>query len=158
MPQIILQTSIQAPIERCFFLSLSVDMHIRSTAHTGEKAVGGVTSGIMKLGDYVTWRARHFGIWQELSSQITKYEYPTYFCDEMINGAFKSMRHAHHFQSFPDYTLMRDVFYFESPLGLAGKLANRLFLNRYMKNLLMHRNESLKTVAESEQWKQFIAV
>jgi ligand-binding SRPBCC domain-containing protein len=68
-----------------------------STAQTGEKAVAGVTSGVTKHGDYVTWRARHFGIWQELSSRITEYTYPTYFCDEMISGAFKSFRHEHHF-------------------------------------------------------------
>jgi ligand-binding SRPBCC domain-containing protein len=112
----------------------------------------------MKLGDHVTWQARHFGVWHRLSSQITEYEYPTYFCDEMISGAFKSMRHAHYFQSQPDCTLMRDVFCFESPLGLAGKLANTLFLKRYMENLLTQRNESLKTVAESAQWKEFIGL
>ncbi len=92
-----LETHIKAPAARCFLLSLSVDMHTFSTAHTNEKVVGGITSGIMRKGDFVIWRAKHFGIWQQLSSTITAYDYPTYFCDEMVQGAFKSMRHEHYF-------------------------------------------------------------
>jgi ligand-binding SRPBCC domain-containing protein len=157
MPVIRLETWIQAPAERCFLLSLSVDMHTFSTAHTHERVIGGVTSGIMKKGDFVTWRARHFGIWQELSSKITEYNYPTYFCDEMISGAFKSFRHEHHFLQQAESTLMQDIFDFESPLGIAGKLANGLFLTTYMKNLLIQRNRTIKAVAEGNEWKRFLS-
>ncbi|QHT68743.1 SRPBCC family protein [Rhodocytophaga rosea] len=153
MAVIELQTQIAAPIERCFTLSLSVDVHTLSTAHTGEKVVGGVRTGVMQLGEHVTWRARHFGIWQELTSKITEYQYPTYFCDEMQKGAFKSMRHEHHFSIQGDHTLMTDLFEFESPLGVLGKLANTLVLYTYMRNLLTQRNAVIKSIAEGEQWK-----
>jgi ligand-binding SRPBCC domain-containing protein len=156
MATILLRTLIQAPVERCFLLSLSVDMHTFSIAHTGEKAVRGVTSGILQLGESVTWRARHLGLWQELTSRITAYTYPGYFCDEMVSGAFKSMRHEHHFQDQQGYTLMKDIFIFESPLGVLGKLADSIFLKRYMENLLVKRNRAIKSVAESDQWRQFI--
>ena len=156
MARIILETIIHAPAERCFLLSLSVDMHTFSTAHTQERVVGGTTSGIMKPGEYVTWRAKHFGIWQELSSKITAYHFPTYFCDEMIRGAFKHMRHEHHFITKQDYTLMRDIFYFESPFIIAGKVVNKVFLQRYMENLLVQRNKAIKSVAEGEQWRKFL--
>jgi ligand-binding SRPBCC domain-containing protein len=153
MAVIELQTKIAAPIERCFTLSLSVDVHTLSTAHTGEKVVGGVHTGVMQWGDSVTWRARHFGIWQELTSKITAYQYPTYFCDEMQKGAFESMRHEHHFSTQGYHTLMTDLFVFEAPLGVLGKLANVLVLHKYMQNLLIQRNAVIKTIAESEQWK-----
>lgn len=153
MPLIELQTHIAAPIERCFTLSLSVDVHTLSTAHTGEKVVAGVRTGVMQLGEHVTWRARHFGIWQELTSKITEYKYPTYFCDEMQKGAFKSLRHEHHFSTKGNHTLMTDLFVFESPLGILGKLANILILNNYMQNLLIKRNAIIKSIAEGEQWK-----
>ena len=158
MALIVLKTRIQAPAERCFLLSLSVDLHTLSTAQTGEKAVAGVTSGVMQLGDQVTWRARHFGIWQELTSKITEYKYPDYFCDEMVKGAFRSIRHEHHFQPLPQYTLMKDVFDFESPLGVLGKLANHLFLRNYMQKLLLERNTCIKSIAEIEDWKQFLVI
>jgi ligand-binding SRPBCC domain-containing protein len=127
-----------------------------STAHTGEKAVSGVTSGIMKLGDVVTWRARHLGIWQELTSLITEYTYPAYFCDEMLRGAFRSFRHEHYFSSKGAGTLMQDIFLFETPLGIFGKLANTVFLKRYMENLLLQRNKVIQSVAETEQWRKFL--
>ena len=153
MPVIEISTHIAAPLERCFQLSLSVDVHTLSTAHTGEKAVAGLTSGIMQLGDFVTWRAKHFGIWQELTSKITEYQYPTYFCDEMQKGAFKSFHHEHHFSVEENYTLVKDVFSFRSPFGLLGKMANVLVLEKYMKQFLLQRNQAIKSIAESDEWK-----
>lgn len=156
MPTIELTTVINAPIERCFLLSLSVDVHTLSTAHTHEQAIDGKMSGIMQLGDFVTWKAKHFGIWQELSSKITEYHFPTYFCDEMLKGAFKSIRHEHHFTSNNGQTILKDIFHFESPLGILGKLANGIFLKSYMYKLLYQRNKTIKDLAESNQWKEFI--
>jgi hypothetical protein len=51
---------------------------------SGELAIGGVTSGIMKLGDTVTWRARHFGMIFQMTSAITEYQYPSRFVDEQL--------------------------------------------------------------------------
>src|SRR4051812_42582988 len=70
MPTIQIETFINASPERCFDLSLSVDLHQHSVAHTHERSIAGVTSGIMKHGDTVTWEAVHFGIKQHLTSKI----------------------------------------------------------------------------------------
>jgi hypothetical protein len=40
-----LTTVIRAPVEVCFDLSRSIDLHIISTEHTGEQAISGVTTG-----------------------------------------------------------------------------------------------------------------
>jgi ligand-binding SRPBCC domain-containing protein len=162
MPVITLHTEIQAPISRCFDLSRSIDLHTLSTAQTGEKAVAGRTSGLIGLHETVTWRARHFGIWQTLTSRITEYSYPDYFCDEMLQGAFRSIRHEHHFREIPlesefSGTLMTDLFYFKAPLGWLGNLANHMFLNAYMKALLAERNRVIKAFAETDQWRQVLA-
>ncbi|HTD98655.1 MAG TPA: SRPBCC family protein [Mucilaginibacter sp.] len=148
MPIIELVTEINAPIEKCFDLARSIDLHIKSTKQTGEQAIAGKTSGLIGLGETVTWRAKHFGIWQNLTSKITEYDYPNYFVDEMVDGTFKSIRHEHHFTMVDNYTVMKDVFVFESPLGLLGRLANFLFLRNYMKKLLEERNRVIKAVAE----------
>src|SRR5713226_1430526 len=149
MPTIRLETYINAPIERCFDLSLSVDLHRHSVAHTHERPVAGVTSGVMKLGDTVTWEAMHFGIKQHLTSKITAYERPYRFTDEMVRGAFRELTHLHEFVPQPPGTLMIDLFAFRAPLGILGKLAERLVLTRYMKGLLLTRNRYLKQVAEA---------
>jgi len=89
MPVIELITKIHAPIEICFDLARSIELHKRSTAETGEEAVAGVTSGLIGAGETVTWRAKHFGIWQHLTSVISEFEYPVYFRDEMVRGIFQ---------------------------------------------------------------------
>ncbi len=149
MPRIELLTKINAPIEKCFDLSRSIDLHLESTKQTGEEAIAGRTTGLIELGETVTWRAKHFGIRQSLSSKITQFDRPNLFVDEMVEGAFKCFRHEHHFIWVDDHTLMKDVFVFESPLGLLGKLADILFLKRYMIRLLMERNRVIKKAAEA---------
>jgi ligand-binding SRPBCC domain-containing protein len=148
MPKIELITQINAPIETVFDLSRSIDLHIESTKQTGERAIAGKTSGLIGLGETVTWRAKHFGIWQNLASQITAYKYPDYFVDEMVSGAFKSFRHEHHFSDTNGQTLMKDVFVFESPFGILGKFFNWLVLKKYMTDLLVERNRVIKESAE----------
>jgi len=148
MTQIELSTHINAPIDRCFDLARSIDLHMESTKQTGEQAIAGRTSGLIELDETITWRARHFGIWQTLTSKITEFEYPNHFTDEMVEGAFKSIRHEHLFYAINDQTVMKDIFIFESPFGILGKLANFLFLARYMENLLVRRNKVIKKAAE----------
>jgi ligand-binding SRPBCC domain-containing protein len=152
-------TVILAPLERVFDLSRSIDLHVASTAQTGERAVAGVTSGLLGPGDEVTWRARHFGVWQQLSSRITAYERPHHFRDSMVRGAFRRFDHGHYFEpSGPGgaQTLMRDVFDFTSPLGWLGALADRTFLIRHLRVLLLRRNQILKETAEGDRWAAYL--
>ena len=149
MPTIRLETSIHAPPERCFDLSLNVDAHAQSQAHAQERPIAGVLAGEMRLGDTVTWEAVHFGVKQHLTTQITAYERPSRFTDELVSGIFQELHHTHVFEPQPNGTLMIDMFTFRAPLGILGRLAETLFLTRYMKSLLLSRNRYLKQVAES---------
>ncbi len=148
MAKIELSTTINAPVERCFDLARSIDLHIESTKHTGEQAIAGRTSGLIELGETVTWRAKHFGIWQNLTSKITAFDYPNSFTDEMVEGAFKSFKHEHIFHEVNGETVMKDVFTFESPLGVMGRLFNRIILTSYMTRLLEERNKVIKKTAK----------
>ncbi|HEV2239326.1 MAG TPA: SRPBCC family protein [Ktedonobacterales bacterium] len=149
MPIIRLETYINAPIERCFDLALDVDLHRHSVAHTHERPIAGVLSGAMRLGDTVTWEAVHFGIRQRLTSRITAYARPFQFTDEMVRGAFRELRHVHEFAPRPPGTLMTDLFAFRAPLGVLGRVIERVVLTRYMEGLLLTRNRYLKQVAET---------
>src|SRR5258708_21592876 len=149
MTDIRLETSIAASPERCFDLSLSVDVHRHSVAQYHERTIAGVTSGVMKLGDTVTWEAVHFGMKQHLTSKITAYERLYRFTDEMIQGAFQAMTHIHEFVPQSPGTLMIDLFTFSAPFCILGRLAEGLILTRYMKGLLRTRNRYLKQVAEA---------
>ena len=156
MVRIDLLTPIAAPIDRVFDLSRSVDAHLSSTAATGERVVGGTTSGLLSLGDTVTWSAVHFGVRQRLTVEITACDAPHFFEDTMRKGAFKSMVHRHHFEPSADGTLMRDVFEFEAPLGPLGRLVEVWVLDAYMRRFLEARNVHLRELAEGQQWQAFL--
>ena len=155
MPRIELLTPVNAPIAVVFNLSRSIDLHKLSTAHTNEQAIAGRTTGLIEMGESVTWQAKHLGITQTLTSKITACDYPNYFADEMVRGAFKSFIHEHIFTESNGVVTMVDVFTYQSPLGTFGKLADILFLKKYMENLLIKRNGIVKEFAEDEEkWKQ----
>ena len=151
-------TLIQAPIARCFDLARSVEVHVLGNIHFGEQAVPleGKSSDLLGLGDKVTWQARHFGVRQRLTSQKTEFDPPHAFQDTMRSGAFKWMQHDHFFLELANGTTqMLDVFRYAAPIPVLGVIAERLVLDRYMRNLLRERNAVIKQVAESDHWQRY---
>jgi len=152
-------TAIRAPIDRCFDLARSVEVHLAGNIHSGEQAVAaaGVTAGLLGPGQRVTWRAKHFSIWFQLTSEITGMKGPGYFQDTMIRGPFRQMQHDHYFRVQRDgTTAMRDVLRFGAPMGFLGRLIEIAVLREYMKRLLRERNEAIRRIAESDEWRNYL--
>ena len=152
-------TVIRAPIERCFDLARSVEVHLAGNIHSGEAALalGGVTSGLIRMGERVTWRAKHLGLWHNLTSEITAMDRPAFFQDRMVQGVFRFMQHDHFFRPLPhDETEMKDAFCFAAPMPLFGRLAEIAFLRRYMHALLRERNAVINEIAESSEWQRYL--
>jgi ligand-binding SRPBCC domain-containing protein len=112
----------------------------------------------MKLNETVTWRAKHLGVWQRLTTKIVATDRPRHFRDSMVRGAFKRFDHDHWFDALNGgaSTRMRDRFDFNAPLPLLGWMAERLFLTRYMTRFLLERNAFIKSAAEGELWRKFV--
>ena len=156
MPVSQVSTVICAPRERVFDLARSIDVHQDSTGGTEERTVTGVTHGLIGMDEEVTWEARHFGVRQRLTVRVTAFDRPKRFQDIMISGAFKRMVHDHEFADHPAGTLMRDRFEFNSPLGILGRIVDVLFLAAYMRRFIVRRNEVLKQLAESAEWRRYL--
>ena len=157
MPKIFIKTKIKAKKNIVFDLSRSIDLHKISTSHTNEEAIKGVTSGLIEKDESVTWKAKHFCIYQTLTSTITEFNKPNYFVDEMEEGIFKKFKHEHIFEEQTGITIMTDIFDYESPFGFLGKIADKVFLANYMRRLLQKRNEIIKEFAESDRWKEILS-
>ncbi len=157
MVRIELVTRIAAPLERCFDLARSIDLHMVSTEWTGETAVAGITSGLIGPEQEVTWKGRHFGVLIAHTSRITLYDRPRHFQDCMVHGSFRSFCHDHFFEVHDGATLMKDVACFGAPFGVLGSLAERLVLKGHMLGLLRRRNQHIRRVAESEEWRRYLA-
>ena len=142
-----LETRTQHAADHLFDVSLSIDAHLGSMSGSGERAVGGVTSGQIGLGEQVTWRARHFGIWFTMTSRIEELERPHRFVDSQVSGPFRSFVHEHTFQDLGGSTVMVDTITLAAPAG--GRPAEVLVLVPYIRHLVRARNDYLLTVLDS---------
>jgi ligand-binding SRPBCC domain-containing protein len=156
MTSIELEMRVKATRDVCFDLSRSIDVHLASTKWSNEMAIGGRTKGLIEEGEWVKWSAVHFGIRQTMTVQIKEMKEFRYFIDEMIQGPFRWMKHEHRFTAENGKTIMSDKFEYETPFGIVGRLFDRLFLRRYMKALLKKRNEMIRHLAESGEWKNYL--
>jgi ligand-binding SRPBCC domain-containing protein len=146
MSTIIIETRIRAPIELCFDLARDVNAHAESAAFSSERVVEpGRTQGLLEIGDIVAFEGRHFGITQRFVARITALDRPYRFVDEMVQGAFKRLRHVHEFEFTDGTTIMRDMLEWEAPLGILGRLADLLFLRRHMRWFVATKESWIET-------------
>lgn len=150
MTTINLITKINAQKKIVFELSRNIDVHQNSASKTNEKAIAGITFGLINLNETVTWKGKHFGIYLTHTSKITEMELYDYFVDQMASGNFKSFKHEHSFIEKNGKTVMIDNLMYETPFGIFGKLFDNLVLKKHMTNFLKTRNEVLKKLAENQ--------
>ena len=148
MARVELATHIAAMPATCFDLARDLDLHLDSLRDTGERAVAGRMSGLIDLGEQVTWRARHAGIVFQLTVRITAFDRPHHFRDSIVAGPFRAFEHDHRFSEVPDGTIMRDVIAFRAPFGLLGRIAEVAFLRHHLARVLGKRAEAIKARAE----------
>lgn len=157
MSSVCLTTVIGAPVERCFDLCRSVDLHVDSYSHAHERAVGGVTSGLVDLGDEVHFRMRELGFPYGISVRIAALDRPHHFRDEQIEGILTRANHDHHFEAVEGGTRMVDTFTYNPPLGPIGRGLDALFLRRHITRTLSRKNANLARVAEGSAWADYLA-
>jgi ligand-binding SRPBCC domain-containing protein len=143
-------TEIAAPPSIVFDLSLSIDTHLDSQANANERAIGGVTTGQIGLGEEVTWRATHFRVPFTMTSRITALERPHRFVDEQTRGPFRRFHHEHVFRPIDGGTSMVDRITFDAPLGPLGRIVEQIVLGSYLQRLIVKRGEFLKIAAERQ--------
>src|SRR5690348_14098179 len=144
------RTLIGASVEAVFDLSLDIDAHLGSMRDSDERAVAGVTSGQIDLGEQVTWKARHYVLPFTMTSEIVELERPVHFVDQQVRGPFHFFRHEHHFEPAGQGCVMIDRVRFQAPFGLIGRAVERLTLDRYVRGLIAKRNEFLRDALDPE--------
>jgi ligand-binding SRPBCC domain-containing protein len=145
-------TIVQAPIERCFRLAVSIDLQKAAARH---QAIAGVTAGLIGPGQTVTWQSRRLGRKIENQSLIEVWRPYNYFRDIMIAGSFDSYEHDHHFAPLNDGTRIRDYIRFKVS-GRLGRFAEKFFMRKSVEAMLRKRNALIKQAAESDKWHEFL--
>jgi len=147
----VIKTSIivDAPIDYVFDCERNITVHQETQKDRNEKAISGVTQGLINLNQEVEWKATHFGFNQKLRVKITKMDKPNLFVDELVKGIFKDYKHEHYFKSLHDKcTKKSDIIYFQSPFSFIGNIFDTLILKKYLLNFLNTKNSQFKTIVE----------
>jgi hypothetical protein len=75
----------------------------------------------------------------------------------MVKGVFRSMQADHLFRRLPSgATELTDIFAIAAPVPILGRIAEALFLRRYMMALNRERNAVIKQLAESNDWQLYL--
>ena len=151
MTTIKLITKINAPKKTVFDLARNIDVHQQSAHKTKEKAIAGITSGLINYNETVTWRGRHFGFYLTHKSRMSAMDLYDYFVDEMEEGKFKSFQHEHTFVEKDGKTVMIDNLNYETPFGIFGRLFDQFLLKKHLTNFILERNKVLKYLAENQK-------
>jgi ligand-binding SRPBCC domain-containing protein len=146
----VIVTDADVKAQELFDISLDIDAHLSSMQQSGERAIAGTRSGAIGLGEIVTWRARHFGIWFTMTSKITELERPARFVDQQVKGPFKTFVHEHRFESVGEGCRMTDTITVGSPIF--GRLAERIVLVPYLRHLISTRNRYLLVQLTGGRW------
>lgn len=146
----------QAPVERVFDLSRSINLHRITAAHTNGVLVPGTISGLIDINESVTWQAKHlFSIWR-FTAKITTMERPVMFTAEMTEGDFASFKHEHYFKPVQNGTLMIDEVAYEMSYGQVEDHLPVSTSTVTSKKLLAKTNQGIRDHAESQKWKLII--
>ena len=144
---------VDAPIERCFLLSTSIDLVARTLEM---QPIGGKTSGLIEANDQILWRGWKLGLPHLHETRITGYERPIFFQDSMGRGRFKRFQHEHTLAQIGHHTLLQDKIRFTLPFGLLGDIVAKYIVVQYIARTLRRRLSLLKRVAESEEWRHYL--
>ena len=154
-------TLIDAPMERCFLLSTSIDLVQRTLGMRPSPKESRKSAGMIEAGDQLVWRGWKFGLPAMHETLITAYARPHHFQDTMGRGRFAQFQHDHWFHAAESaigaVTVLEDQVRFALPLGWAGALVGRWIMVPYVRRLVRRRFALLKQVAESEEWRRYVA-
>jgi ligand-binding SRPBCC domain-containing protein len=145
---------INAPIDRCFLLSTSVELVGKTL---GMKPLEGKTNGMLVADDRLLWAGWKFGFPQMHESYVTRYERPAFFQDTMGRGRFKRYQHDHYFYEMDVRTVLNDKIRFTMPLGFVGRLVGQFVLVPYLSRRLRRRLVLLRKVAQNQkEWRKYL--
>jgi len=141
MPQIVIETLINAPAEVCFDLIRDPRVHPDS-----KLTIDGIAK--VGMGHRAIFESKVGGMAQQLIVEVVECRRPYIFVDEMVQGPFSSFRHIHEFEADRGTTRLVDTLIWRSSWGMVGKLADRL-IERRLRSIVLKRNRLLKELAET---------
>jgi hypothetical protein len=137
------RTVIEAPLEETFaFFSKAANLGVITPAAMRFAIQGQVPP--MATGAVIDYRVRVGPLPVHWRTRITSWEPGRCFADLQEQGPYRFWWHEHTFQADGSRTVMEDRVYYTPPLGLVGRLANRLFIRSTLRKIFQYRGDVIR--------------
>ncbi|MEP7257158.1 MAG: cell division protein [Flavitalea sp.] len=153
MPNLHLTTFVAAPVGRVFDLSRNLAVCKYVFHSRKEIFTSGAGSTLLVSGETATITAKHAGKTRSCMLRLTDLRKPLLFVEEQVKGDMQHFRHEHHFKEVNNGTIMIDMIEFGMPRDIIGKLLAKIYLAKYIEELVLKRHEAIKLYAETERWR-----
>jgi len=98
----------------------------------------------MYPGTIITYKVSPiWGIQLDWMTEITQVEHEKYFIDEQRFGPYKFWHHQHHFKAIEGGTEMTDILTYGLPMGIFGRIANRIFVADKLQQIFEFRKQKV---------------
>lgn len=147
MPFFECSVTIRAAPERLFDFHTDTDNLVRiSPRWFKTKVLRDEGSG---AGRRVDFRVTSFGIPTRWQVTVSEFDRPHALADVVTKGPFKYFHHRRVFGSLgTDGTTMTDRIEYELPLGVLGRIADRLFVRRLIESMFRYRHKRTKELLD----------
>jgi ligand-binding SRPBCC domain-containing protein len=91
-----------------------------------------------------------FGIKLRWMTEITHVKEKEYFVDEQRFGPYALWHHQHHFKEVEGGIMMTDIVNYAIPYGFIGRIANRAFVKKKLREVFSFRGEVIGRLFEAK--------
>ena len=137
------RTVMDAPLAETFaFFSKAANLGLITPAAMKFSIQGQVPP--MATGAMIDYRVRVGPLPVRWRTRITSWEPGRRFADLQEKGPYRLWWHEHTFHADGQRTVMEDRVYYTPPLGLLGRLANRLFIRATLRKIFQYRGDVIR--------------
>lgn len=104
----------------------------------------------MRAGALIEYKLSLFGVGFRWKTLIEAWTPEESFVDVQLEGPYAFWRHTHSFEEVAgNRTLVRDHVEYQLPFGVAGRLANRVFVAKTLAGIFNHRARAIEQLLSS---------